>query len=98
MLEIVSFTLGPAQTNAYLIADCRDGKMVFQGDADAQIPKGILALLILGCEDATPEEILALSPEIFERIGLKNILSPSRINGAYQIFKRMQEEAKNWAK
>ena len=80
-------------SNAYIVAECKDKKMYFRGDADAQIPKGILALFIFGCEAATPEEILALQPDFLESTGLKNILSPSRVNGAYHIYKRVQEEA-----
>ncbi|MBI5413922.1 SufE family protein [Candidatus Peregrinibacteria bacterium] len=80
-------------SNAYLVAEYRNGKMYFRGDSDAQIPKGILALFLFGCEGLAPQEILELSPEMFEKTGLKNILSPSRVNGAYAIFARMKEEA-----
>jgi cysteine desulfuration protein SufE len=83
-------------SNAYIVAECQDGKMTFRGDADAQIPKGILALLILGTEGMSPQEILNLSPKMFEETGLKNILSPSRANGAYQIFARIQEKARKF--
>lgn len=85
-------------SNAYLVAELENGKMIFRGDSDAQIPKGILAMFIFGCEGATPEEILAIEPTVLEQVGLnKNILSPARVNGAYQIFKRVQEEARGYS-
>ncbi len=83
-------------SNAYIVSEYKDGKICFRGDSDAQIPKGILALFILGCEGVSPEEIVKLEPEFLEHTGLKNILSPSRVNGSYQIYKRIQEEARKY--
>lgn len=87
------YKISGCASNAYLKAEYRDGKMYFSGDADAQIPKGILAMFIIGCEGATPEEVLAISAEDIESIGIATLLSPSRINGAYQIFQRLRKSA-----
>ena len=70
--------------------------MYFRGTADAQIPKGFLALFVLGCSGSTPEEILSISDDILDQAKLKNLLSPSRANGSYQIFKKIQEEARKF--
>ena len=46
MLEIVSLTLGPAQTNAYLVADPQSGEAVVIDLVLAQSPKNINTLIL----------------------------------------------------
>ncbi|HEY9909603.1 MAG TPA: SufE family protein [Thermosynechococcaceae cyanobacterium] len=40
----------------------------------------------------TAAEILSLSPEFIQRTGLDVSLTPSRSNGFYNIFKKMQQK------
>ena len=77
----------------YLTATLQDGSIVYRADSDAQIPKGLVGLLIEGLKGATPEEIVQLSPDFIQRTGLNVSLTPSRSNGFYNIFKTMQQRA-----
>jgi cysteine desulfuration protein SufE len=80
-------------SQVYITADLEDGKVTYQGDSDAQLVKGLVALLIEGLNGLTPEEILQVTPNFIEETGLKMSLTPSRANGFYNIFQTMKKKA-----
>lgn len=77
------------QSRVWLQADYKDGKILFQGDSDAVIVKGIVSLLISVLSDHTPQEILDADLYFIEKIGLKEHLSPTRSNGLVAMVKQM---------
>ncbi|NJL48024.1 MAG: SufE family protein [Leptolyngbyaceae cyanobacterium SM2_5_2] len=77
-------------SQVYVIADLDDGKVIYQADSDAQITKGLVALLVKGLNGLTPQEIVNLSPDFIKDTQLDVSLTPSRANGFYNIFKKMQ--------
>jgi cysteine desulfuration protein SufE len=80
-------------SQVFLTATLEDGKVWYQGDSDAQLVKGLVALLIEGLNGLTPEEILQVSPDFIQDMGLNVSLTPSRANGFYNIFQTMQKKA-----
>ena len=78
------------QSRVWLQADCIDGKVVFQGDSDAVIVKGIISLLIKVLSGHAPDEILSADLYFIEAIGLKEHLSPTRSNGLVSMLKQMK--------
>ena len=80
-------------SQVYVTADFKDGKVQYQGDADAQLVKGLLAFLIEGLNELPPADIARVKPDFIEDTGLKVSLTPSRANGFYNIFKMMQQKA-----
>lgn len=80
-------------SQVYVIASLDEGKLHYQGDSDAQITKGLVALLINGMNGLTPQEVVDLSPEFIQATQLDVSLTPSRANGFYNIFKTMQQKA-----
>lgn len=80
-------------SQVYIISNLEDNKMFYQGDSDAQLVKGLVAFLIEGLNGLTPQEIINLSPDFIEETGLQVSLTPSRANGFYNIFKKMQQQA-----
>ena len=80
-------------SQVYITANLREGKVQYQGDSDAQLVKGLVALLIEGLSDLTPEEILKITPDWIDETGLKVSLTPSRANGFYNIFQTMKKKA-----
>ncbi len=69
--------------------------LIYQGDCDTAIIKGVLAVLIGLYSGRTQSEIAALDVEgLFDRLGLKENLSPNRHVGVYAIIELMQEQAK----
>ena len=78
------------QSRVWLQADYVDGKILFKGESDAVIVKGIVSLLISILSDNTPQEILDADLYFIEKIGLKEHLSPTRSNGLVAMVKQMR--------
>ena len=64
--------------------------MIFKGDSDAVIVKGILSLLISVMSDQPAADIAGADLYFIERIGLKEHLSPTRSNGLLAMVKQMK--------
>ncbi|MGB5973420.1 MAG: SufE family protein [Nodosilinea sp.] len=80
-------------SQVFVTANLIDGKVIYQADSDAQITKGLVALLIKALSGLSPAEIIALSPDFIKDTQLDVSLTPSRANGFYNIFKTMQKKA-----
>ena len=80
-------------SQVYVIAALNEGKLMYQGDSDALITKGLVAFLINGMNGLTPQEVVELSPDFIKETQLDVSLTPSRANGFYNIFKTMQQKA-----
>lgn len=78
------------QSRVWLQADYVDGKILFKGESDAVIVKGIVSLLISILSDHTPQEILDADLYFIEKIGLKEHLSPTCSNGLVAMVKQMR--------
>jgi cysteine desulfuration protein SufE len=79
-------------SQVFVTATPEEDKIQFAGDSDSQLVKGLVALLVEGMSGLTAAEILSLSPEFIQRTGLDVSLTPSRSNGFYNIFKKMQQK------
>jgi cysteine desulfuration protein SufE len=84
-------------SQVYVVGELRDGHLHWVGDSDAQITKGLLALLIEGLEGLTPEEAMAVDPGFIAETGLQASLTPSRANGFLNILRTMQAQARSLA-
>ena len=80
-------------SQVYITAKKEEGKILYQGDSDAQLVKGLVAFLIEGLNGLPPEEIIKVEPSFIEETGLKVSLTPSRANGFYNIFQLMKTKA-----
>lgn len=80
-------------SQVYITSTLEDNKIFYQGDSDAQLVKGLVAFLIEGLNGLTPLEVINLTPDFIEETGLQVSLTPSRANGFYNIFKKMQQQA-----
>lgn len=78
------------QSRVWLQADFVDGVILFKGDSDALIVKGIVAMLINTLSGHSPKEILECDLYFIEKIGLKENLSPTRSNGLASMVKQMK--------
>lgn len=83
------------QSQVWLIAelDKDAGVIRFQGDSDALIVKGLVAMLISIYDGEKPSDILNSQLFFLEKTGLKNHLTPSRANG----LMAMVQQIKNYA-
>ena len=78
------------QSKVWLHASVKDGKVIFSGDSDAIITKGIVNLLIQVLSGHTPEEIIETRLTFIDQIGLTEHLSPTRSNGLSAMIKQMK--------
>ena len=74
-------------------ADAATGHLLFEGDSDAVIVKGILALLVQVLSDQPAADIASADLYFIDRIGLKEHLSPTRSNGLLAMVKQMKAYA-----
>ena len=80
-------------SQVYVIGELVEGGMHWRGDSDAQITKGLLALLIEGLEGLSPQQVVAVDPSFIAATGLQASLTPSRANGFLNILRTMQAQA-----
>ncbi len=78
------------QSQVWLHAALRDGKVYFTADSDAIITRGIVALLVRVLSDETPETIAATDLAFIRAIGLDQHLSPTRSNGLLSMIKQIK--------
>ncbi len=68
-----------------------DGRLKMIADSDAQIVRGLIAVLQAIFSGRTREEITAVNVEdIFGRLGLDQHLSPNRRNGFFSMVERVR--------
>ncbi|MEM8719324.1 MAG: SufE family protein [Cyanobacteria bacterium P01_G01_bin.39] len=80
-------------SQVYITASLQDGRVYYAGDSDAQLVRGLVAFLIEGLNDLSPQEIAQIEPGFIEDTGLKVSLTPSRANGFFNIFQMMKKKA-----
>lgn len=67
----------------------------FEGDSDAHIVRGLVAILLTMMSGHTPDQILAIDAlAIFRRIGLEGQLTPQRSNGLRSMVERIRAYAR----
>jgi cysteine desulfuration protein SufE len=70
-------------------------RLVFQGDSDAHIVRGLIAILFAAYQGRHPDEILAIDAQaIFRELGLKEHLTPQRSNGFASMVERIRSDAR----
>ena len=69
--------------------------LTFEGDSDAHIVRGLIAILFALYSGKHAKDILAIDPEaMFEKLGLRENLTPQRSNGLRAMVERIRAEAK----
>lgn len=78
------------QSKVWFTAEMQNGKVVYHGDSDAILVKGIVALLIRVMSEHTPKEIVEADLYFIDEINLREHLSPTRSNGLNAMLKQMK--------
>ena len=86
------------QSKVWFTAQLQEGRVIYRGDSDAILVKGIVALLIRVLSGHTPEEIINTQLYFIDEIQLREHLSPTRSNGLNAMLRRMIEYAVNISK
>ncbi|MEO8760063.1 MAG: SufE family protein [Bacteroidia bacterium] len=81
------------QSKVWLHSEMANDKIVYTGDSDAIITKGMVALLVRVFSNQKPDDILKADVRFIDTIGLKEHLSPTRANGLISMIKQMKLDA-----
>jgi cysteine desulfuration protein SufE len=69
--------------------------LTFVGDSDAHIVRGLIAILLALYSGHTARDILAIDAlGVFDRLGLRDHLTPQRSNGLRAMVERIRTEAR----
>ncbi len=69
----------------------KKGMISFQGESDAFIVSGLIAILQIIYNGKSAEEAKSINmEEIFKKLGLENHLSPTRRNGFFSMVSRIR--------
>jgi cysteine desulfuration protein SufE len=78
------------QSNVWLTAQLQNGLLYFEGDSDALIVKGLVALVLRVLSGHSPDEILEAKLSFMDITGLQGHLSPTRNNGLAAMIKQIR--------
>ncbi len=68
--------------------------LFYKGDSDAHIVRGLVAIVLAQYSGVSAQEILETDIEsIFNKIGLKEHLTPQRSNGLSSMVQRIKDDA-----
>jgi cysteine desulfuration protein SufE len=84
---------------AWLVGECKDGRLILRGEGTSEMAKGMLTLHLDIFNDRTPDEILNFDPAKLQELGIIELLSPVRqqsleafLNMVYGYAKRCKEK------
>ena len=89
--KIEDLKIKGCQSQVWIKAELNaDKKIIFKGDSDALIVKGLVAIVLKVYSEETPETVLKVEPGFLKDIGFDTMLSPSRTNGLYAMIKQIK--------
>ncbi len=72
------------------------GILLFRGDSDAHIVRGLVRLTLAMFSGQTPQQVLDTdAAAVFERLGLTQHLTPQRSNGVRSMIERIRSDAQH---
>src|SRR3954468_6742632 len=83
------------QTPFFLRATVRPDRGVdvwFDCPPEAPTTRAFAGILAEGLEGATADEVLAVPGDIYQRMGLANVISPLRVRGGSAILQRLKRQ------
>lgn len=81
------------QSQVWMEAELRDGRLMLAGASDAAIVSGLVALLLRVYSGRPPAEVLATDPAFLRDLGLLEALSTNRGNGIAAMARRIRDVA-----
>ena len=82
------------QSQVWLVTELRGGAMHLAIDSDAQIVRGLIAIILAAFQDRPPAAVKAFDIEgLFAELDLLRHLTPVRGNGLRAMVRRIRQEA-----
>lgn len=90
-LRIEDLKVKGCQSQVWIKAELTsDKKVIFRGDSDALIVRGLVAIALSVYSNETPQTILSTDPVFLKDMGFDSGLSPSRSNGLFSMIKQIK--------
>jgi cysteine desulfuration protein SufE len=84
------FKVKGCQSQVWLYPELVDGRMKLQGDSDAEIVRGLVAIVLAVFDGTTPAEAATAPIDFVDRLGLSSNLSATRSNGLMAMIKQIR--------
>src|SRR3982750_1025874 len=81
------------QSTVWLVADYKNGKVVYKAESDAIIVKGLISMLIRVLSCQSPDDIINAKLDFIRKIGMMTHLAQTRSNGLLSMVKQMKNYA-----
>ncbi len=78
------------QSKVWISTNYKNGKVLFLGDSDSILVRGLVNLILRTFSGHSPEEIIQAPIYFIDRIGLKSMLSMNRANGLNAMLKQIK--------
>lgn len=85
-----TYKIKGCQSQVWMHSTLKDGKVYFDGDSDAMIVKGLVALLIKTLTGQPAADVANSDLYFIDKIGMKQHLSMTRSNGLASMVKQMK--------
>ena len=84
-------------SKVWLVYEKQGDKLIFKGDSDAHIVRGLVSIILMIFSNKTPEEIIKTDAKaILSDLGLSQHLSPMRTNGLFAMVERIKAIGKSF--
>jgi cysteine desulfuration protein SufE len=88
--KVEDYLVEGCQSQLYIHAEKREGRIFFSAGTDALISAGLAALLLEVYNGETVETILTFPPHFLQELGIYASLSPNRAHGVINIYQKMK--------
>lgn len=78
------------QSKVWVHPYMQDGKVVFDGDSDSTLVKGLVSLVVRVLSNQRPDDIVKSDLYFIDKIGLRQMLSMNRSNGFAALVKQVK--------
>jgi len=84
------YRISGCQSQVWIRAEGENGRVRFTADSDAQITRGLIALLIRVLDNQPAANVAQADLSFLDRIGMKEHLSPTRKNGLDSMIRQLR--------
>jgi len=83
-----TFIVGCASP-AWLVGECKNGKLILRGEGTSEMAKGMLTLLLDIFSDKDVDDVLSFDPQRLNELGIVDLLSPVRQQSLEAFIKKV---------
>ena len=89
--QIDTWKIDGCQSQVWIIPHFNGNKLNFEGDSDAIIVRGIIAVVLMIFKDKSAQDILDIDVEkIFANMGLEENITPNRRSGMLSMVEKIK--------